>query len=349
MNQMFRILSYSLFIVAVFLQTSCAKNGGDTPSGGTTSSTPTVSVRANQTINGYPHKIDYYIPSNATAAVVFLHGGGGKKEGLENDLGIKNDSTTTNYTVSNSGQSWLLNEKIISVFPQGQTLDTYNAWTWNNFVMISGQDDVAFLQALVASLKADSTLPPINKIYLVGHSNGGMMANRMWCQSPTTFDGYGSLAGPPSSHFALVGGDQACTPSTVQPYIGIVGDSDRVLRSLGNMSAASWSITPVLTTSSATWVDANPTVLNEKLFHSRRVNLKCGGTPAAPVTSGQLTTYSDCSNSVKLIVISQTTISGQASGGDHCLATPVATCTTTLSGATGLDYKTTLVDFLKAF
>jgi len=37
-----------------------------------------------------------------------------------------------------------------SFFPQGQTVPTYSAWTWNNYVMISGQDDVAFLQSSVS-------------------------------------------------------------------------------------------------------------------------------------------------------------------------------------------------------
>ena len=48
-----------------------------------------TSVRANQTISGYPHTIDYYIPDNAESAVIFLHGGGGKKERFAANLEIK--------------------------------------------------------------------------------------------------------------------------------------------------------------------------------------------------------------------------------------------------------------------
>lgn len=344
-----------IFPVLIFcflsgLLVACTK-GSSTPGEGPVSAdTPTVSVRANQTLPGYPHTIDMYIPSNAQAAVIFLHGGGGKKEGFTADLGLKSDSGTTTYTLTSSGQDWLLNEKVMAVFPQGQTLSGYNGWTWNNYVMVSGQNDVAFLQALVASLKADASLPAVSKFYLVGHSNGGMMANRMWCESPTTFDAYGALAGPPSTHLDPSLGDHPCAPSTVRPYIGIVGDSDRVLRSLGNMGDTLWTLAPILYLGNPpTWADSTPKVMNEKIFHSTRVNLKCGAAVGAPSTVGSVTTYSDCDNSLQLMVISQTTVNGNPSGGDHCLANPVATCTTTLSGNTGLDYKTTLTHFLKGF
>lgn len=311
---------------------------------------PSVSVRSNQAISGYPHAIDMYIPSNAQAAVIFLHGGGGKKEGLAADLGIKNDSTGTNFNLTNAGQTWLINEKVMAIFPQGQTLSGYNGWTWNNYVMVSGQDDVAFLKALVAAIKADTSLPAVTKFYLVGHSNGGMMANRMWCESPTTFDAYGALAGPPSNHLDPSTGDHPCAPTTVRPYIGIIGNMDRVLRSNGNMAASTWVLSPVLYIGNPpTWADASPTVMNEKLFHSTRVGLKCGGSVNTPTTSGSLTTYSDCSGTLKLIVVTQATVNGNPSGGDHCLTSPVATCTTTLTGDSGLDYKSTVYDFLKAF
>jgi len=183
-------------IFSGLLPVACTKGSGPSGEGPASADTPSVSIRANQTLPGYPHAIDMYIPSNAQAAVIFLHGGGGKKEGFEADLGLKSDSGTTTYTLTSAGQDWLLNEKVMAVFPQGQTLSGYNGWTWNNYVMVSGQNDVAFLQALVASLKADASLPAVSKFYLVGHSNGGMMANRMWCESPTTFDAYGALAGP---------------------------------------------------------------------------------------------------------------------------------------------------------
>jgi poly(3-hydroxybutyrate) depolymerase len=321
--------------------------GGGSNSGGSIAPPmATVSVKTNQTIPNHPHMIDYYIPSNATSAVVFLHGGGGTKEGLEYSLGIKADSTAADYYMSSSGQGWLSNEQVIAVFPQGQTVAGSN-WTWSNYVMNSGVDDVKFLQDLVASLKSSSSLPHVTKIYLVGHSNGGMMANRMWCESPDTFDGYAALAGPPSVHLDPGTGTHPCLPSTIKPYLGIVGDHDTVLQTAGEANSHEWTINPILLVKPAAWLDPIPQVLNDELFFSKRVSLKCDGTIGSPTVSGQITTYSDCSGSLKLEIIAQATVSGKPSGGDHCLLTLSEPCVTTLTGDTGLDLKTDAVTFLK--
>lgn len=326
---------------------STSSNGTTSDAGG--SSAASITVLSNQAISGYPHAIDYYMASNAETAIVFLHGGGGKKENFAADLGIKNDTSTSNFDVSTAGQDWLRNNKIVAIFPQGQTLSGYNAWSWSNYVMNSGQDDVAFLRALVAAIKANSSFSKVSKIFLAGHSNGGMMANRMWCESPATFDGYGSLAGPPSSHLSVSAGSNPCAPTIVKPYIGIVGNSDTVLQTTGNMNATLWTTNPILHAGNPpTWVDATPMVINEKYFHVNRVNLKCGGSVASPATSGQLTTYSDCGGSLKLIIISQVTVNSTPSGGDHCLDRLSASCVTTLNGGTGIDYKDTLLSFFKS-
>lgn len=323
---------------------------------GTPTGTPTatatvqVTVLSNQTISGHPHAIDFYRPANATSAIVFLHGGGGKKEGFANSLGIKNDDLSTDYDLSPSGRDWLVQSKVLAVFPQGQALASNpGATTWNNDVMLSGVDDVAFLQDLVASLKADPAFADIHKFYLAGHSNGGMMTNRMWCESPTTFDAYGSLAGPMSSHLEPSVGSSPCAPSVVKPYLAIVGDSDTVLRTTGNMAVTYWYGNPALVAlGAAAWVDpaVYPRYLNEVLFYGKRTALGCSGTPAAPVVSGQLETYSDCSGALRLIVVHQAT---DGSGGDHCIGSLSGPCVTTLVGNTGLDPKNVLFDFFKNF
>lgn len=314
----------------------------------------TFSVRPNQTIAGFPHAIDMYIPSNAKIAVLFLHGGGGRKEPFASDLGIKNDTTTTNYDLASAGKSWLAEQGVLALFPQGQTLSGYQAWTWNNYVMQSGQDDVAFLQALVAAVKADATLPPVVKFYLVGHSNGGMMANRMWCESPTTFDGFGAMAGPPSVHLdpaAMASStNHPCQPAVVKPFIGIVGNADTVLQTTGNLGKPVWFINPALHLGNPpTWVDSTPSLLNDELFHAKRVAMKCAETPGAPTTAGLVTTYSSCGGSIQFVEIAQSIASGNPVGGDHCLSRLSGPCVTTLAGNTGLDYKSVLVNFLKAF
>jgi poly(3-hydroxybutyrate) depolymerase len=314
---------------------------------------PTVAVKTNQNISGFPNAIDMYVPSNAEVAVIFLHGGGGRKENFAYELGIKNDAGTVTSMTSSTGDAWLISKKVMAIFPQGQTQPGYNAWTWSNYVMDSGQDDVAFLQSLVTAIRADHTLPAISKIYLVGHSNGGMMANRIWCEAPSTFDGYGALAGPPSIHLepdlAASSTNHPCNPISVKPYISVVGDSDQVLRSTGNMGNKYWIINPALHTNSVSWIDARSSVLNDQLFHARRVAMRCAGVPGAPTVNGQITTYSDCNDTLRSVVIAQTVVNGTPTGGDHCLRTLSGPCVTTLAGDTGMDYKSLLVDFLKMF
>lgn len=348
MTDMSTKLSLILVISSAFFILGGCKGGSSSGSGDPATVSVTVSVKSNQLLSGHPHRIDYYIPSNATAAIVFLHGGGGKKEGFANSLGLKNDNSTANYDLSSDGQTWLKTQKVIAVFPQGQNVAGAN-WTWNNYVMNSGEDDVAFLQDLVASIRADSTLSAVTKVYIVGHSNGGMMANRMWCESPSTFDAYVALAGPPSTHLNPSGGSNPCSPSTVKPYLGIVGDHDTVLKSTNNMAVSTWTINSFMVSNAAAWADTTPMIMNDKLFHSTRVTLKCSGSVASGVTSGQITTYSDCGGSIQMKVIAQATVSGSASGGDHCLGSAIATCTTTLVGATGLDPKTAAMTFLKSY
>lgn len=338
-------------IEVVVKQTDAAGNSG---TASVTLSRGQVTVSANQTIGGYPHQIDYYAPTDPTVAVVFLHGGGGKKEGMANSLGIKTNTSTADYAVTSEGAAWLTRERVLAVFPQGQTLAGYNGFTWSNYVMTSGQDDVAFLQSLVAAIAANTAFPNIDKFYIVGHSNGGMMANRMWCESPSTFDAYVSFAGPASVHLDPASTPSAtehpCAPSVVQPYLGILGDSDTVLQTTGNMASATWTVTPVLRVGDPpTWVDDDPMLINEQLFHAKRAAMKCAATPAPATTSGQITRYSDCDGSVQFQLVMQATVNGSPSGGDHCLATLTTPCQTTLRGATDLDYKQAAIDFLKQF
>lgn len=325
-------------LILFFVVQSCSPSS----SGLSPDSEVYLTIQSNQTISGFNHRIDYYAPSNATSAIVFLHGGGGKKEGAAYNLGIKNDDGSSNYDVSSSGRSWLLSNKVALIFPQGQMpAGSALSWTWNNYVMDSGQDDIAFLQALELSLRASPLLSKVNKIYLVGHSNGGMMSNRMWCESPNTFAGYAALAGPPAAALAQ-NGSHPCNPSVIKPYMGVVGDADSQLQTSGQMNALTWTCSNY-NSSNPAWVSG--TVINEKNRHTWRTNAKCSSAVNTPTVSGQLTTYLDCSGSLKLVIVSQS--SGQ--GGDHCLRTVNGGCLTTLAGPTGFDYKTEIFNFLKQF
>lgn len=58
----------------------------------------------------------------------------------------------------------------------------------------TGVDDTAYLLALIEKAKATYNIDP-NRVYLIGHSNGGFMVNRLGCEAGRTFAGIANLAG----------------------------------------------------------------------------------------------------------------------------------------------------------
>lgn len=271
-------------------------------SGGTDTVDPPVEppaadqLRTAQRIAGYPHDIDLYIPAGATRAIVFLHGGTGRNFSIAYQLGINTNGTAASPlapTASTVDWAWLRANKVIAVFPQGQVAPrTADATTWSNWAMNSGQDDVAFLRALASYLRSSFA---ITKLGLSGHSMGGTMTNRMWCESPTTFDAYVAIAGPASAHF--LDAATPCRPTTVQPYMSIIGSDDNVMRDQ-DWTAQRWTILPLLSESPGF---INPDVWGEWDHLAERVQQRCGG--AAPALDAKTTTdsteiWSACSGSI---------------------------------------------------
>lgn len=193
----------------------------------------------------HPHKFDVYIPIGGVDNVIVpLHGGGGSKSQYTGALGIilaypPSVSTVVWGALSNKYWSCAL------VVPQGQhckgvdpalgagnnpfnphdvntVSDQYpfGIATWSNHVMWSSVDDMQFLTDLAAYVSG--RWPGANKI-LAGHSNGGMMVNRVWYEAPTLFDHYCGTSGPASNYHRLL---PSPPPGTVKPFLGIFGAMD---------------------------------------------------------------------------------------------------------------------------
>ena len=277
------------------------------------SSTSDVVVRTDVKLTGFVHPIDLYVPPGATRVVVFLHGGGGSKSQGAEQLGLRIEAKDGTVTYD---KAWLLANRIAFVIPQGQAPNGQRGYTWTNYVMTSGVDDIAFLTALTSAIRGgtlDSSLPALPKIAVAGHSNGGMMTNRLWCEAPNLFDAFVSFAGPASVHLG-VGGDHACAPSARKPYLGYVGDQDTVLQTSGKSDVATWTVAPTLANTPG-FVD--PDLVNEAFFHREvRVPKTCAGVASDPVTVGPLTTFSDCSGKIRLV---------RVQGADHCLSGALCT------------------------
>ncbi|MGB8859344.1 MAG: alpha/beta fold hydrolase [Ilumatobacteraceae bacterium] len=87
---------------------------------------------------------------------------------------------------------------------------------------LSDVDDSAYLMALIHKVQADYNVDP-QRIYLVGHSNGGFMSYRMACEHADTIAAIVSLAG------ATFGDAAACKPSEPVSVLQIHGTEDHTI------------------------------------------------------------------------------------------------------------------------
>lgn len=306
---------------------ACKGSFGDTTNGGGDGTgAPTVIAKVNQSVgHGFPHRADHLYPSNRnseTRAIVAIHGGGGTKHSFSYSLGIKFKDNAS-YDDTFEGQSngfnkeFILRHNIALIFVQGQAIPAKpDSYTWSNTIMNSGQDDKTMLENLAADLRADG----FSKVYLMGHSMGGAMANRMWCESPSTFDGYGSSAGPMSVTVSA-----SCAPSSPRPYIHVTGLNDRIIQIIEDRAIGAdidHSADVTLTLDSVTraiggsaFIHAAPEFQNELVSYADRVQMKCGQTASAVVSepnssSWKTKTQTDCGGTLKMI---------QVRGADHCV------------------------------
>lgn len=266
---------------------------------------------------GFPHLADLLIPTGApTRAIVILHGGGGTKEQIAYSLGIKN--TETPGYADGYLESWLEEHDTALIFVQGLAIPSKpQSYTWSNTIMTSGADDSAMLVHLAAQLREDHGF---EKVFLMGHSMGGSMTNRIWCEHPASFDGYGSSAGPMSNDLW-----DTCSPAVFRPYVHVTGLNDRILQIVeepligapidhgGELTLTLENVTRLL--GGEAFVHAPPEFRNELTSYTARVQQVCGASAAPPVEQPAGAAWitrasSDCDGALGLI---------QVRYRDHCL------------------------------
>lgn len=193
-----------------------------------------------QTIPGFPHKFDLYIPNIPVVsfAMVPLHGGTGGKQFIAQSIGLTYAANPTIEQVN-----WQLLEffKCMVIIPQGQHCDgTFDAETnpnsantvspqnpdgvatWTNWNMYSQAQDKEFLIAL--ALWIANHFPNKARI-LAGHSNGGMMVHRMWLEASGYFNFYCSTSGPMPKYWD----SQTIAPPSLKPFYARYSLGDTVL------------------------------------------------------------------------------------------------------------------------
>lgn len=180
----------------------------------------------------------------------------------------------------------------VVAYPDGVN-QTWNAGYCCGSAARDGVDDVGFLVAVIDQIQAEYKSDPA-RVFVVGVSNGAMMAYRMGCELSGRIAGVGSVAG------AMVLDD--CHPTRAVPVIEIHGTADPLVpynggRTSGGATQPSPSTVEVV----QRWADLD----------------KCASPPATqmqgPVTTS---TWTGCSGgtAVKLISIEGAVHTWYASG-----------------------------------
>jgi hypothetical protein len=202
--------------------------------------------------------------------------------------------------------------------------------------MTSGQDDVAFLRALAVYIRENHRT---SKLYLSGHSNGGMMVNRMWCETGSKiFDAFVAFDGPASELYDPVydpdppaGDSQKYLPcpvpsegtTLVPPFLSVVAFKDHIVGNTPeqNMNENTWKL-PSKTYLLAAYAYTHRLLLNDWYAHERlRAPIACGQSPDRSkfYTRSNIDLWSACKGRVAVVAFREPLANCSKLAEGHCI------------------------------
>lgn len=118
--------------------------------------------------------------------VFMLHGFGGTAGDMGNYTGVETALTEAGISA-------------IVVYPNGTGAESGAPQSWNAggccpFAMFEPVDDVAFFSSMIDAVNLDYSTDP-DQVWVIGHSNGGMMAYRLACELSEKVSAIGVAAG----------------------------------------------------------------------------------------------------------------------------------------------------------
>ncbi len=175
-----------------------------------------ISVGQLVTPDGRSRSYRMYVPASLRSAsrrvplVIALHGGMGSAAQFEQNSGFDGLAESNRFLV---------------VYPEGIGSSADGArgpQTWNGGyccgpAMNRGIDDVEFIRQLIATIRTKYRVDP-SRVFVTGHSNGGILAYRLACELSDTIAAIGVQS-------ASLGVDQ-CTPRRPVSVIHIHGTAD---------------------------------------------------------------------------------------------------------------------------
>lgn len=146
--------------------------------------------------------------------VIFLHGGGGNAAGAVERYGFNQVADREGFIVAYPNGTGVLRDRVL----------TWNAGHCCGYALEQGVNDVGFLRALIEKL-ADLNVDG-KRVYVTGHSNGGMMAYRAGAELSDLIAAIapvaGSIGGQAQAGAPLVVIPQPAQPVSVAAFHGLL-------------------------------------------------------------------------------------------------------------------------------
>ncbi len=129
-----------------------------------------------------------HVPRQASTAalpvVISLHGGGGNARQHRQSSGMDAAAERDGYIVVYPNGSGVLRDRLL----------TWNAGNCCSYAQEHNIDDVSFISALIDDLAQRANIDT-RRVYVAGHSNGGMLAHRLGAALPDKIAAIASVAG----------------------------------------------------------------------------------------------------------------------------------------------------------
>jgi polyhydroxybutyrate depolymerase len=140
--------------------------------------------------------------------VIALHGGGGSGSAMEAYSGLSERADEDGFVVVYPDGSGRLRDRLL----------TWNAHNCCGYAAEHDVDDVAFVDALITEVGREFGTDP-RRVYVTGHSNGGMLAYRLGCELSERIAAIAPVAGALNT--------DTCRPARPVPVVIFHGTADR--------------------------------------------------------------------------------------------------------------------------
>ena len=224
-----------LLVPVLALLASCDSRPTQAPASPQTIGRNTVRVD----VDGRPvvmHVPVSYRPGSAVPLVVILHGYSSSSAGIDSYFQLTGQSDARGF---------------LYAMPDG-LVDRQGNRYWNATDACcdfdrTGVDDSAYLSHLIDVVRRFYT---VDRVFLIGHSNGAFMAIRMACEHADQITGIVGLNG------AMWTDKSRCRPSRPVSFLDIRSDADEVIHYGGGLNGADGRTPyPSATTTDADWRD----------------------------------------------------------------------------------------------